>query len=322
MIEMGIQIIPTMPVGEVIDTIRAAEELGYGYAVVADEGFMPDVYVCLGVAARQTSRIKLGPVTNGYTRHPAVTATAIATLNELSQGRAVTTLVAGGSMVLTPMGIPREGPLAVMRETIEIMRRLWSGEKVTWQGERYRLDAAQSSLGAQDIPLWLAVRGPQLLKLAGQQADGVILMAKADLGSALELVEQGISESGHQPKRIYLDRMAYTPEMLEEARVLYSYAVMDSPPRMLKALGLSDDGISAIQQAVKTGGPAAAANLISLDMIRSYQIAGTPAECSAILRALIQSHRLEVFILNIISPGLAANTQLMRQVAAIVSQAG
>jgi 5,10-methylenetetrahydromethanopterin reductase len=319
---MGIQIIPTMPVGEVIDTIRAAEELGYGYAVVADEGFMPDVYVCLGVAARQTGRIKLGPVTNGYTRHPVVTATAIATLNELSQGRAVATLVAGGSMVLTPMGIPREGPLAVMRETIEIMRRLWSGEKVTWQGEHYRLDAAQSSLGAQDIPIWLAVRGPQLLKLAGQQADGVILMAKADLGPALELVEQGISESDHRPKRIYLDRMAYTPEMLEEARVLYSYAVMDSPPRMLKALGLSDDGISAIQQAVKVGGPAAAANLINLDMIRNYQIAGAPAECSAVLRALIQSHRLEVFILNIISPGLAANTQLMGEVAAIVSQAG
>jgi 5,10-methylenetetrahydromethanopterin reductase len=322
MIEMGIQIIPTMPVGEVIDTIRAAEELGYGYAVVADEGFMPDVYVCLGVAARQTDRIKLGPVTNGYTRHPAVTATAIATLNELSQGRAVTNLVAGGSMVLNPMGIPREGPLAVMRETIEIMRCLWSGEKVTWQGERYRLDSAQLSLGAQDIPIWLAVRGPQLLKLAGQQADGVILMAKADLGPALELVAQGISESDHRPKRIYLDRMAYTPEMLEEARVLYSYAVMDSPPRMLKALGLSDDGISAIQQAVKAGGPAAAANLITLDMIRNYQIAGTPVECSAIVRALIQGHQLEVFILNIISPGLEANTQLMREVAAIVSQAG
>jgi 5,10-methylenetetrahydromethanopterin reductase len=105
MIEMGLQIIPTMPVREVIDTIRAVEELGYRYCVVADEGFMPDVYVTLGIAAQETSTIKLGPVTNGYTRHPAVTASAAATLNEVSGGRALMNLVAGGSMVLRPMAI-------------------------------------------------------------------------------------------------------------------------------------------------------------------------------------------------------------------------
>ncbi|RMF01778.1 MAG: LLM class flavin-dependent oxidoreductase, partial [Chloroflexi bacterium] len=58
MIEMGLQIIPVMPVQEVVDTIRVAESLGYRYCVVADEGFMPDVYVTLGVAARETSTIR------------------------------------------------------------------------------------------------------------------------------------------------------------------------------------------------------------------------------------------------------------------------
>ena len=129
MIEMGLQIVPTMPVQEVIDTIRIGEELGYSCCLLADEGFMPDVYVCLAIAAQQTSRIKLGPVTNGYTRHPAVTASAAATLNQVSNGRALVNLVAGGSMVLRPMAIPREEPLLVLSETSDILQRLWSGEE-------------------------------------------------------------------------------------------------------------------------------------------------------------------------------------------------
>ncbi len=318
MIEMGLQIIPTMPVQELIDTICVAEELGYGYCVVADEGFMPDVYVCLGIAAARTSRIRLGPVTNGYTRHPAVTASAAATLNVVSEGRALINLVAGGSMVLRPMAIPRAEPLTVMRETIDILQRLWSGENVSYDGKRYQLDSAQITMGAQDIPIWLSVRGPKLLDLSGRTAQGVVLMAKSDLGPAIDIVEQGSAQTGNRPLRIYLDRIAYTPEMVTEAVELYAYAVMDSPPRMLKGMGLSDEQIAAIQAAIRSGGSTAAARLITSDMIKGYQIAGTPAECSATLQGLIVDHQLDVFLLNIISPGLEANTELMRTVAQIV----
>ena len=116
MIKTGIQIIPTMPVNDVIALALEAENLGYDYCLIADEGFMPDVYVSLGTISQQTSRIKLGPVTNGYTRHPAVTASALATLNELSGGRIVATIVAGGSMVLPPMGLARNAPFTIVRQ--------------------------------------------------------------------------------------------------------------------------------------------------------------------------------------------------------------
>jgi 5,10-methylenetetrahydromethanopterin reductase len=321
MIEMGLQIIPTMPVQEVIDTIRVAEELDYRYCVVADEGFMPDVYVTLGLAAQHTSQIKLGPVTNGYTRHPAVTANAAATLNEVSNGRALVNLVAGGSMVLRPMAIPREAPLTVMRETIDILHRLWSGDNVSYDGQRYRLASAQTTLGPQKIPIWLSVRGPKLLELSGRQAEGVVLMAKSDLGPAIKIMEQGRAESGNRPKRIYLDRIAYTPEILAEAGKLYTYAVMDSPARMLRGMGLTDVQIENIQTAVRSGGPAAAAEFITPEMIKNYQIAGTPEECSATLQALIIEHQLDIFLLNIISSGLEANTRLMQKVAEIVRSA-
>ncbi len=143
MIKLGIHIIPMMKAKEVVDIIVAAEELGYDYCLLCDEGFTADVYVTLGMAADRTSNIMLGPVTNGYTRHPAVTAASLATLNVLTNGRAFVNLVAGGSMVLTPMGIPRQAPLAVAEDTIQIMRKLWTGEQVSYQGAHYALEKAQ-----------------------------------------------------------------------------------------------------------------------------------------------------------------------------------
>ncbi len=240
MTQLGIQIIPTMPVDEVIEIAVMAEELGYDFCLLADEGFMPDVYVTLGVVAQRTQRIRLGPVTNGYTRHPAVTANAVATLDDLSGGRALAVLVAGGSMVLNPMGIPRDAPLTVMRETITVLRRLWRGEEVSWQGKRFTLQRAQlHSQRACDIPLWLAVRGEKMLELAGQEADGVVLVVKSDLRPALEIIAQAEAGREERCQRIYMDRIAYTPQLLEEASALYAYVLMDSPPRMLDGLGIT-----------------------------------------------------------------------------------
>lgn len=321
MIEMGLQIIPMMPVEDVLNIIRAAEELGYRYCVVADEGFMPDVYVMLGMAAQQTSTIKLGPVTNGYTRHPAVTANAAATLNEVSGGRALVNLVAGGSLVLRPMAIPREAPLTVMRETVDILHRLWSGEQVSYQGQRYQLDSAQISLGAQDIPVWLSVRGPKMLELSGRQAEAVVLTAKSDLGPAIEIVARGSAQTGNRPKLIYLDRIAYTPQMLAECGKMFTFTVMDAPPRMLHGMGLTDEQIETIQSAFRRGGPGAAAELVTPEMLKNFVISGTPEACATTLKTMIAQHRLDIFMLNLNSPGLETNKRLLRDVARIVQSA-
>ncbi len=127
MVAAGVHIVPLMPARDVISVAVEAERLGYDYCLVADEGFHPDVYACLGAIARATDRITLGVMTNGYTRHPAVTAAAAATVNELSGGRLVVNLLAGGSMVLSPMGIERSRPARVVADALQAMRRLWSG---------------------------------------------------------------------------------------------------------------------------------------------------------------------------------------------------
>ena len=326
-IALGLQIVPTMGSAELVDTIVLAEELGYSYCMVADEGLMLDVYAVLGAAARATSTIRLGPVTNPYTRHPAATAAAIATIEEMSGGRAFVTLVAGGTMVLHPMGIQRSAPLATMADTIEALRLLWRGEPVTWQGRRFSLEGAQLTTGPHSIPVWIAARGEKILALAGTHADGLVLMVKSDLADAFEIAEQarqGVQpESGVVPggglTRIYLDRLAYKPEMIEEAKHLYGYAIMDSPPRILKNLGLSEGEIAGLKHAFGQGGPEAVGQLVTDDLVAEYQIAGTPEECRSQLQHLIGAHGLNAFFVNIISPGPAANRDLLAEVVNIVT---
>ncbi len=320
-LQLGVNLIPSMPVKEVIDTALVAEELGFEYFFLADEGFMQDVYVCLGSIAQQTSKMKLGPVTNGYTRHPVATAVAMATLNELSGGRAFITLIAGGSVVLAPMNIPREKPLLVLRETVEVMRRMWTGEKVTWQGQRFQLNGAQISAGpAGDIPVWIAPRGDKMLQISGELGDGVLLMVKADLPAAFAIVDQAGAASGRRPVRAYIERIAYTPEMIREAVSFFPHVLVDTPPRQLRGF-LTEEEINRLQTAVATGGAAAAEKLITPQMIKGYTIAGTPEECSVTLRQVVDENQLDVFVLNVVSAGFEGNVQKMKDAIAIVQEA-
>jgi len=323
---LGLQIVPTMGSAELIDTIVCAERLGYSHCMIADEGLMLDVYAVLGAAARQTDTIRLGAVTNPYTRHPAATAAALATINEMSGGRAFVTLVAGGTMVLHPMGLERSAPLTLLADTISTLRMLWSGESVTWQGRKLCLQDAQLTMGAHAIPIWIAARGEKMLGLAGTEADGLVLMVKSDLEDAISIAEDArVSKTAHEGAapmtRVYLDRLAYRPEMIEEAKHLYGYAIMDSPPRILKNLGLNEDEIAQLKQAFAQGGPEAVGQLVTDELIAEYQIAGTPDQCRDQLRHMISAHQLDAFFVNIISPGLTANSKMLTEVAAIAAAA-
>ncbi len=320
-LDLGIELMPEMPIAEAIETAKAAERLGYAHCLITDEGFMHDPYVLLGALAVQTHSIRLGLATNGYTRHPAVTAAALASLQELSGGRAFVTLVAGGSMTLGPMGIDRAAPLAVARETMEILRRLWSGETVNWKGQRYALDRARLAMGAQHIPIWLAARGPKMLALAGEMADGVVLMGKSDLGPALSLVETNSTGRADKPLRIYLDRIICQPEMMTQAAVLYAYTVLDAPPRMLASLGLSEETRTRIREEMETHGPQAASRLVSEDMVRRLQITGTPEECGRELRGLVRDYQVNVFLLDIVSAGLEENIRYMAEMHNLICSA-
>jgi 5,10-methylenetetrahydromethanopterin reductase len=190
------------PMPELAARAREYEALGYTDVWVPDERLLRNVYVSLATIASATTRIGLGPaVTNPYTRHPAHTAAAIATIDELSGGRATLAFGAGGG--LDAYGIKRANPVQTLREAVQISQLLTRGETASYQGEVFSLGATQLDFTpVRPVPVYLAARGPKILQLAGEVADGAILggFAQPDgLRYAMDMVDRGIERAGRDP---------------------------------------------------------------------------------------------------------------------------
>ena len=153
-----------------------AEALGYDDVWVSNERFYRDMYVGLTVATLRTQRARLGSfVVDPYSAHPAITAATAATLDELSGGRAVVGIGAGGTG-FPAMGIERTKPAAAIREAIVVMRRLLAGETVTFEGEVVRCHDARLHVPPRPgIPFLVATQGERVLGVSGEVADEVMI---------------------------------------------------------------------------------------------------------------------------------------------------
>src|SRR5207237_8929834 len=122
---------------------------------LADERFFREVYALLALAATRTTRIRIGPcVTDPFSRRPALTAMAIATLDEISGGRPILGIGAGVSG-FRELGVNAEASAVAIREAVELIRQLLAGQHVPVKGQRVsfnggRLDFAAARPGMQD----------------------------------------------------------------------------------------------------------------------------------------------------------------------------
>lgn len=161
---------PSRPVGELVDAIVAAEAAGLDEVWLADEGVAREPVTVLAAAATRTSTIRLATgITSPALRHPGAIAASLATLDELSGGRAVLGLGVGGHLSLDPFGLTVEKPVAVMRDAISTARSVVRRER----GDGYVPPA--HAMPARDVPIWVGARGPQLVRLASRLADGLFL---------------------------------------------------------------------------------------------------------------------------------------------------
>jgi len=196
-----------VPVAQLAERARLAEASGYGAVWVADERFYREVYSCLGQLAAQTSKVLLGPcVTDPFARHPALTAMAIATLDEISGGRAILGIGAGISG-FAELGIERRKPATAMREAIEVIRALLRGETVDYRGEAVALNHGRLSFAAPraKIPIYVASNGPLGQRMAAELADGVIMEACASAAEVQALrtaIDSAARKAGRDPDAI------------------------------------------------------------------------------------------------------------------------
>ncbi len=322
-IPVSVNIMPHWPVGEVVELAIRAEQLGYTRCWVYDEGLVTrDVYVTLAAIASRTSSIRLGPgITNPYVRHPGATATAIATIDELSGGRAFLGLGAGGGLTLDPLAIGRHRPLTAVRETVSALRRLFAGEMVTTEGPGpVTFDRARLGYGRADMEIILAGRGPKMTALGAEVADGFTLsyVHKELLGEAVTVLRAGAGRSGRDFLITYCTLVANTDAELEECRRQLTFRLVDNPPRVQQMIGMTGADVTAIREALALGGPAAASQLVRDEWIPHFIIIGSPAEATAELNMLMDEHGIDEFQLPILSHHGAA--EMIEHTAALFEE--
>jgi probable F420-dependent oxidoreductase len=176
--QFGFTLKPEHTVGRHVALTRQAEAAGFDYGWLFDSHILwRDPYPLLTVMARETTTLRLGTcVTNPATREPTVTASVIATLNDLSGGR-MDLGIGRGDSARRVLGKPPTS-MAMLEETAVVIRDLAEGRRVEYEGAWLELDWAPKV----DVPLWIAGYGPKAMELAGRVADGVMLqLADPDL---------------------------------------------------------------------------------------------------------------------------------------------
>jgi 5,10-methylenetetrahydromethanopterin reductase len=208
-VRSGLLLLPHDTAPRLSELARLAETAGYDHLWLADERFFREVYGVLTLCAIRTERIRLGPcVTDPYSRHPALTAMAIATLDEISGGRAVLGLGAGISG-FAELGVRRDKPARAIREAATMVRELLKGERVDAAGEIVRVHGARLDFTPvrSAIPIYVASNGVLGQRAAGATADGAIMEGcgtPAEARALAEEVGRGAREAGRTLEEVEL----------------------------------------------------------------------------------------------------------------------
>ena len=178
-----------------------AEEQGFDSVWISDhfqpwkhnDGHAPFSLAWLAALGERTSRVTIGTsvATPTFRYHPAIVAQALGTIGALNPGRVVLGVGTGESMNEVPatgMKWPNyKERFRRLRESIELMQRLWTEERVTFEGEYYRTESATIyDRPDEPVPIYLAASGPTAARLAGRVAQGFICTS----GKAPELYKE------------------------------------------------------------------------------------------------------------------------------------
>lgn len=202
--KLSLGVTTSMPLRESLALAGQAEKAGYHRVWVGEDLRKGDVFACLSVLACRTNRIKLGTgVTSPWVRNLGVIANSAAGVQGLSGGRFILGLGVGGlpELVRITASEPRR-VVARIREAVSLLRRIFKGEEVTHQG--FSVLRGYSLVSVAPAPrIYLGVRGPRLLALAGEIADGVIISGpKRYLGEAVKIVVEAAAENGRDPGEV------------------------------------------------------------------------------------------------------------------------
>jgi len=207
-----------------------------------------EAWSTLSAVATKTHKVRLGTcVGDVYRHHPASLAQMITTCDTISNGRVTVGVGIGEAMNLLPFGIPLEKPVGKTRETIRLIRKLWTEDSVDYEGKYYKLKEA--SLQPKPVqkphpPIWIAANSPMTMRMVAELGDGWIpaSMFPDEYAQGLKKIRSWAKNARRDPAIIEPALFTFTvvAESWEEARRMISLPAKIyflTRPRIPKKLG-------------------------------------------------------------------------------------
>ncbi|KPL83113.1 F420-dependent oxidoreductase [Thermanaerothrix daxensis] len=292
---------------EGLDFVRYAEQRGFEAVWQAESRLVRDAIVPMAAYAAVTERIKIGSgVINNWTRNIGLLAATFLTLDDLAPNRIICGIGAWWDPLARNVGIERRKPLVAMRETVTVLRRLLNMERVTFHGEfihveGIELDVVHGRREPRNVPIMIGATGDQMMELAGEIADGVVLnycVPPEYNYRAMELLDKGAKKAGRRvddldrPQLIVCSVDPDHDRAIDTTRELLCQYLAQQP-HIAKASGVSPDVVAEIQSIL--GWPATheqiqkAKHLVPEDLIHRITASGTPEEAKAKVKEYLKT---------------------------------
>ena len=281
-----------------IDLAVRAERKGFDQCWVSHDVFMRSSFVTLTSIANHTQKLLLGnTIMNPYTTNPAEIAMFVASLDELSQGRALCGISAGALEYMQWLGIPAERPLTRTKEAVELIRSLVGGKIAKYDGKEFRWsDQAymRYDLFRNKIPVYIGGQGDKMLEYSGEAGDGAlpILYPPEFADYAVGKISEGARKAGKNPKDVEIAgciwmsiASTHDEAVIPILKELIAYFGPLLGEKGLSTVGLSHEQFHEVHETFKSNGIKEASKLVNDRMLR-LAIYGSPDECISKLERL------------------------------------
>jgi 5,10-methylenetetrahydromethanopterin reductase len=275
---------------DTLELAKEADALGFHSFWLSEGYHSRSALVRATLIATATKKIKIGlGILSPHTKHPALLAMEAASLDELAPGR----VLLGIGRVLNALrkhALGGSGAAQVVKESIEIIKRILSGQLVQYEGSKFSIARPGSRLDLElsgELPIYVGATGPVMLRLAGQYADGIVFnypCTPSFVKYAMPFLEEGLLRSGRTLD--LFDVAAYLLVSVDESQkkavdAAKRFVAQKLPTRhseMLRQAGVTAEEIGVVKEKVERLGVVKAAAEVDDSVVRKVAIAGTPAQ--------------------------------------------
>ncbi len=291
-----------------IEYSKYAEDHGFEAVWFAESRLARDAVVPMAAVAATTKRLKVASgVVNNWTRNVALMAVTFSTLYELAPNRVILGIGAWWEPLASKVGVKREKPLKAMREYVTVLKKLFNMENVTYHGEfvnvtDIELDIVYGERKPRNVPVYIGATGFEMLELAGEIADGVLmnyLVSPEYNKKALESIKQGASKAGRKledidrPQLVVVSMDYDEDKAIDRAKTLVSM-YLGQQPHIMKASGVPEKLIEEVKEALggwpaKPGGLERAKEIVPDSIVKMLTATGTPEQVRKKVREYVDS---------------------------------